>query len=377
MNLFKCYQTHSVWYKDSDSSSKPVGILWHDTNGGNPFLKRYVQPYETDSNYKEMIDLFGKNEYNNDWNHSNRKAGVNAWIGKLKDGSVATVQAGAWDKQPWGCGGGEKGSCNGYVTRKGVVTWIKEHWIQFEICDDGYKDEAYFKSVYKEACELTAYLCKMFDIDPNGTVVFNGVSVPTILCHADSADIGLGSYHDDVRIWFNKFGYSMAKVRNDVAAILKSEDGVTPTAFHIGDTVKIKKGVSTFYNGKTMASWVPKSTLYVRKIGDNNLITVSTVKEGAVTGTVFASDLILIEAIKETANNGAIIDDKDVPDKNIGQSNTENTDIKENVECPAKDEKKENIEKESEQTKVTDESEITIIKLLKRIVCIISRFFKK
>ena len=66
MNLIKCYQTHSTWYKGARAGSKPVGVLWHDTAASNPSLKRYVQPYETDANYNEMMALLGKNKYGND-----------------------------------------------------------------------------------------------------------------------------------------------------------------------------------------------------------------------------------------------------------------------------------------------------------------------
>lgn len=302
MNLIKCYQTHSTWYKGARAGSKPVGVLWHDTAAGNPSIKRYVQPYETDANYNEMIALLGKNKYNNDWNHIEHEAGLNAWIGLLADGSMATVQAGEWDKHPWGCGGGNKGSCNGYIKKDGKTTWTNEHWIQFEICDDGYKDEAYFKRAYKEACEFTAYICELYGIDPNGTVTYNGVTVPTILCHADSYKLGLGGNHGDIYSWFKKYGYDMTNVRNDVAALMgKSTTQPEPVVtFNKGDTVKLKAGVTTYYDGTKMASWVPKSTLYVRDFKDNNRIVISTLKEGAITGTVFATDLVLVEpATKE------------------------------------------------------------------------------
>lgn len=302
MNLIKCYQTHSTWYKGARAGSKPVGVLWHDTAAGNPSIKRYVQPYETDANYNEMIALLGKNKYKNDWNHIEHEAGLNAWIGLLADGSMATVQAGGWDKHPWGCGGGNKGSCNGYIKKDGKTTWTNEHWIQFEICDDGYKDEAYFKRAYKEACEFTAYICELYGIDPNGTVTYNGVTVPTILCHADSYKLGLGGNHGDIYSWFKKFGYDMTNVRKDVAALMgKTTQTEQPAVqFNKGDVVKIKEGVTTYYDGTKMASWVPKSKLYVRDFKDNNRIVISTLKEGAITGTVFASDLILVEAVKKT-----------------------------------------------------------------------------
>lgn len=87
-------------------------------------------------------------------------------------------------------------------------------------CDDSYKSEEYFNAVYKEACELTAYVCKLYGIDPNGTVEFNGVTVPTILCHRDSHALELGSNHGDVMSWFKTFGKTMDDVRADVTKLL-------------------------------------------------------------------------------------------------------------------------------------------------------------
>lgn len=298
MNLIKCYQANSSWYKNARCGSTPVGVLWHDTGAGNPNLKRYVQPHETDSNYQKMLSLLGKNKYNNDWNHIDHDAGLNAWIGLLEDGTVATVQASEWDKHPWGCGGGHFGSCNGYIKENGATTWVNQHWIQFECCDDGYKDEAYFKRVYKEACEFTSYICELYSIDPFGKVVFNGIEVPTILCHADSHSFGLGNNHGDVYPWFNKFGYNMDDVRRDVAVIMSKKNNPNSEAapqFSEGDTVRLKDGVTKYYNGTPMASWVPKEKLYVRGFKDGDKVIISTLRDGAITGVVYASDLILEE----------------------------------------------------------------------------------
>ena len=203
-----CMQTDSTCYKQTRKMT-PLGILWHSTGANNPNLKRYVQPLSTDSNYNEMIKILGKNTANNDWNHIYHQAGLNAWIGKLANGKVATVQSMPWNYRPWGCGSGSKGSCN-------------NGWIQFEICEDALNDANYFNQVYKEACELTAYLCKMYNLNPHGTVKVNGVNVPVILCHQDSYRLGFGSNHGDVLHWFPKFGKSMETVRNDVAAIMNS-----------------------------------------------------------------------------------------------------------------------------------------------------------
>ena len=206
-----CMMTNSTCYKGTTKGT-PVGVLWHSTGANNPTLKRYVQPSKSDPNYSELMKLIGKNLYNNDWNNIERQAGVNAWIGKLADGSVSTLQALPWDYRPWGCGSGSKGSCNGKTGGP--------FWIQFEICEDSLTDESYFKAAYKEACEFTAYICKTFGIDPKGTVTYNGVSVPTILCHKDSYKLGLGSDHSDVYTWFNKYGKKMSDVRNDVKVLI-------------------------------------------------------------------------------------------------------------------------------------------------------------
>ncbi len=211
-NPLVCMMTQSTCYKGT-GKMQVKGILWHSTGANNPTLKRYVQPDDNAPDKDALIKLIGKNAYGNDWNHIKHQAGLNAWIGKLADGTVAAVQTMPWDYKPWGCGAGAKGSCN-------------NAWIQFEICEDGLTDADYFSKAYKEACELTAYLCRMFGIDPKGSVTFNGVKVPAILCHADSYKLGLGSNHGDVLHWFPKFGKNMDSVRNDVAELLKENASV-------------------------------------------------------------------------------------------------------------------------------------------------------
>ena len=82
----------------------------------------------------------------------------------------------------------------------------------------------------------------MYGIDPKGSVKFNGVTVPTILCHADSHKLGLGSNHGDVLHWFPKFGKSMDDVRADVAALMGD---VTEKASSTGTTAKpVSNGMS-------------------------------------------------------------------------------------------------------------------------------------
>ncbi len=207
-----CMMTQSTCYKGTRKFT-PKGVLWHSTGANNPNLKRYIQPDDDAADRVYWLEKLGKNAYANDWNHIDREAGLNFWIGKLADGTVTAVQTMPWDYRPWGCGSGSKGSCN-------------DTHIQFEICEDGLNDKGYWEAVYKEACEMTAYLCKMFGIDPKGTIDYKGQKVPTIIDHTGSHSLGLGSNHGDIQHWSRKYGVTMETVRNDVAAILGADETV-------------------------------------------------------------------------------------------------------------------------------------------------------
>lgn len=287
-----CMQTQSTCYKGT-TTMKVKGILWHSTGANNPTLKRYVQPSDNAPDRAEMLELLGVNQYKNDWNHIERQAGLNAWIGQLADGTVTTIQTMPWNYKPWGCGSGSKGSCN-------------SGWIQFEICEDGLKDKEYFDAAYKEACELSAYLCQMFDINPLGTVTHNGVTVPTILCHQDAYKLKLGSNHGDVLHWFSKHGKSMDDVRTDIAALLpesnKKEEVKEETSviepveqFKVNDIVKLKEG-AVYYNGKTISSWVFNQEWIVSAVnGDKVIINKSTTTKSAINSPVHQNNLILVK----------------------------------------------------------------------------------
>ena len=355
-----CMQTQSTCYKGTKKMTV-LGVLWHSTAANNPTLKRYIQPSDkkpAEDTYSKTkwLEVLGKNKYNNDMNHINRQMGMNAWIGKLENGTVTSVQSMPWDYRPWGCASGKNGSCN-------------SGWIQFEICEDDLKSKDYFDKVYKEACELTAYLCKMYNLDPKGTQKVGNVKVPVILCHQDSYQLGLGNNHGDVYHWFKKYGKDMNNVRNDVAKLLeadkkpatnntivetkpaeqpkaeakyvirktwadtKSQIGayanldnakkardkagadyevydiktgalIYPTApgsedFHVGDTVKIVKN-AIWSNGSTVPAWLLPKNLYVRKINSNGLITVSILEKGAITGVIKPEYLDLITSTATT-----------------------------------------------------------------------------
>ena len=183
MNLKQCLLTKNDCYK-AGKKIKPKGVMVHSTGANNPNLKRYVQPDD---------GILGKNANGNDWNRSGLDVCVHAFIGKGADGKIYSYQTLPWDYKGWHCG------ASGNNTH-----------ISFEICEDDLTDKNYFNSVYTEAVELTAYLCKEYDLDP----MADGV----VICHSEGAKRGIASNHADVMHWFPRHGKDMDDFRKDVKA---------------------------------------------------------------------------------------------------------------------------------------------------------------
>ena len=190
MNLQKLIFTENYCYK-ANRKITPKGIMVHSTGANNPNLKRYVGPDD---------GKLGKNSSNNHWNQPmSRNVCVHAFIGKLKDGSIATYQTLPWDHRGWH-GGGDANNTH----------------IGFEICEDGLTNKTYFNKVYKEAVELTAMLCKEYNLDP----MADGV----VIDHSEGYKRGIASNHGDVKHWFTKHGKSMDTFRADVNALLNKKE---------------------------------------------------------------------------------------------------------------------------------------------------------
>lgn len=188
MNLHSCILTGNNCYK-ANRWIKPAGVMVHSTGANNPNLRRYVQPDD---------GLLGTNPNGNDWNRSGVGACVHAFIGKLADGTIATYQTLPWTMRGWHCG--DEGN--------------NTH-ISFEICEDGLEDEDYFRAAYREAVELTAYLCKEYGLDP----LADGV----VICHQEGHERGIASNHGDVLHWFPRHGKSMDDFRQDVREEMESD----------------------------------------------------------------------------------------------------------------------------------------------------------
>jgi N-acetylmuramoyl-L-alanine amidase len=179
--LRQLFLTNNNCYK-AGKKIKPQGIMVHSTGANNPYLNRYLAPDD---------GLIGQNKYGNHWNQprpDGQQKCVHAFIGRLKDGSIATYQTLPWDHRGWHAGGR-----------------ANDTHIGFEICEDGLNDPAYFAAVYREAVELCAYLCRQF-----------GFTEKNIICHAEGAKLGIASNHGDVLHWFPKFGKTMDDFRADV-----------------------------------------------------------------------------------------------------------------------------------------------------------------
>lgn len=212
MKLLKCLLTDNDCYK-AGRTIEPKGVMIHSTGANNPMLRRYVQPAKRDLNYAGLMKQLGSNPNGNHWNRCGLNVCVHAFIGKLADGSVATVNTLPWNRRGWHAGSG--------TTR----TSANNTHIAFEICEDGLTDPNYFKEVYRKAVELTAHLCELYSLNP--------VEPGVVLCHSEGHKLGMASNHGDVEHWFPRMGKTMDDFRADVAAELeKGREDMTQEQFN-------------------------------------------------------------------------------------------------------------------------------------------------
>lgn len=191
MRLYKALLTHNDCYLRG-RTIRPRGVMVHSTGANNPWLRRYIAPDD---------GRLGTPSPRH-WNQSGVGACVHAMIGKAADGSVCTYQTLPWNMRGWHCG------------RSGNDTHIS-----FEICEDSLTDKGYFQATYQAAVELTAYLCRRFNLNP----LADGV----VLCHSEGYQRGIASNHADVLHWWRKFGVDMDDFRADVAAEMQGGDDMT------------------------------------------------------------------------------------------------------------------------------------------------------
>ena len=263
MKLIKCLLTQNDCYK-AGRTITPKGVMVHSTGANNPLVARYVQPSDNDPNRASLQATIGGNRNANDWNNPGLDVCTHAFIGKLADGSVGTVQTLPWNHRGWHAGTGTSGGS------------ANNTHISFEICEDALTDEGYFQKVYQEAVELTAMLCKTYNLNP----LADGV----VICHSEGYQRGVASNHADVMHWFPKFGKSMDTFRADVSKAMTPAQ-VKPQPPVSGKTYTVVKGDTLSEIAQKYGTTVD-TLVQLNGIKDPNLIVVGQVLKlpGSTTG---------------------------------------------------------------------------------------------
>ena len=263
MRLIKCILTANDCYK-AGRTITPKGVMVHSTGANNPLVARYVQPLEGQKDETQLKAEIGTNRNANDWNNPGLDVCTHAFVGKLADGGVGTVQTLPWNHRGWHAGTGTSGGS------------ANNTHIAFEICEDDLTDEGYFRKVYQEAVELAAMLCKTYNLNP----LADGV----VICHSEGYQRGVASNHADVMHWFPKFGKSMDTFRADVSKAMTPAQ-VKPQPPVSGKTYTVVKGDTLSEIAQKYGTTVD-TLVQLNGIKDPNLIVVGQVLKlpGSTTG---------------------------------------------------------------------------------------------
>lgn len=196
-----------------------IGVQVHSTGANNPWLRRYVQPDD---------GRIGKNKNGNSHNRPGTTVCAGAYIGKQKDGTVAVYEALPENMRCWLSGNGPSGNAN------------RIGYFGFEICEDGLKDEAYFReAVLGVAVNYTAWLCRQYGTDP---LVKDRFGRYPVMDHAELHAAGIASNHGDITAWLRKYGYNMHQFRALVSEAI--QDGIEVTYVDCNGKRTLRKGDS-------------------------------------------------------------------------------------------------------------------------------------
>ena len=170
MNLIKSYITKNDCYKDG-RKIVPKGIMVHSTATPGVMAE----------------DWFSR------WNRGNLDVAVHAFV----DDDVVCQHL-PWNHRAWHC------AYSGNNTH-----------IAFEMCEptDWKTNKAYFKKCYTNAVELTAFLCKKYNLTEK-----------QVISHKEGYKKGIASNHGDPDHWWKNFGYNMDKFRADVKKALAGDE---------------------------------------------------------------------------------------------------------------------------------------------------------
>lgn len=247
MNLLQCILFNNDCFK-ADVRIKPTRIVVHSTGVNNTALKRCVQPTAHQvsgmggKTRDEMMKLLGENKYNNDWNRAGIDKCVHAFIGKLADGSISTVQTLPWNLKAWGVGKGRKGSFNSSA-------------LQLEMMEDDHSSKSYCQKIYNEAVEFCAMMCERYNIP-----------VKNIVSHKEAHELGYGSNHGDPEYWLAKFGLTMDSFRKAVEEKLNSSTLPSMVKVNV-DKLNIRSGPGMEY--KIVGSITDRGVYTITKVEGN------------------------------------------------------------------------------------------------------------
>lgn len=271
MDIIHAYAVNNLCYIRGRKMT-PKGIVVHSTGANNPNLKRYV----------DCEEEVGKNIHGNHWNMptpENHKVCVHAFIGYDKDQNVRVAEILPLDICCWGVGSGSKGSYN----------YDPPH-IQFEICEDGRTNEAYYRMAFGLAVEYCAYLCRKF-----------GLTEQQIVSHKEAHALGYGCNHGDPEHWMKNFGENMDDFRSQVAKLLdnplQEKPPTTTKVIGVGDLVSIADN-AIYYTGKEVPDWVKSQNWYVSDIsnGDRAVINENEKRSNAIHSPISTKYLTVVRS---------------------------------------------------------------------------------
>lgn len=217
------FMTQSVWYKTAEKR-KPTGILWLSSNKNNSMLNAFCQPDDNASDKQIWLDRLGINSLHNDWNHSYQTMGFNCWVGRLQDCTVSALQVSPWDFVSWD------------NRESSIGSSCSDGWIKICICEDNLKNPKYFNEVYNEACDVTAYLCKEFGINPNGIGICDGLMLSNITNDFDAKALGIYTSCSNLKDWMSANGKNMSIVRQDINKIITDDISIFDDTSYVDDS---------------------------------------------------------------------------------------------------------------------------------------------
>lgn len=147
----------------------------------------------------------------NNWN----KAGAGACVHAIVEPDGDVYQLLPWNHRGWHGGGSSNNTHIGVeMTEPDTIKYTGG--ASWKETGDGANTKAHVLATYKHAVELFAYLCNMFSLDP----LADGV----IVSHSEGHKRGIASNHGDVEHLWSKFGLSMTQFREDIKAVMGTED---------------------------------------------------------------------------------------------------------------------------------------------------------